>query len=107
MHLYGIALTLIFMTTVQANCPTLTSELAKTVDLNCEHHDKITAEMHSKFLEEAHETTNICWTTFSSQKLSRLLQIRNISLEGKQAGNYCVYSREDNTTYLYLEIEKD
>ena len=93
---------------LQANCPELDKDLAKKIDVNCTHVPKITETLKANYLKEAHDTANICWTTFKERSLSSLLEIRVLTLHPiADEDEYCFYEREDNTTYLYLMIDKE
>lgn len=90
-----------------ADCPELTAELAKKVDIDCVHHDKITEPMKEDWLTQTHATLNVCWTTFSAQKLSRLLEIRKLDLAGIEEQDVCHYSRDDETSYISISFAKN
>jgi len=103
----SVLLFCLIASSLNATCPSLDEELAKKVDIECEHVKKITKKMHKAWMKSAHSTLNTCWTTFRTQKLSDLLQIRKLEVVGHEVEDNCEYIRNDNTTYLHLQVDRD
>ena len=103
---------LFLLTTSQAFavCPDLTADNADKINLACEFKENINPDKEAeKLMTGATDAGfNRCTTSFPhGSNLKKLLEIRNLQLKGEESLGKCVYQRKDNTTYIYIEADKE